>query len=61
MARLQPLPGHCLTFKGGHYQARKQEVVMVKGGVTYSFFKAMIMALAMSLAVLVLSRITWWT
>ncbi len=31
---------------------------MVKGGVTYSLFKAMIIALAMSMAVLVLSRIT---
>jgi hypothetical protein len=34
---------------------------MVKGGVAYSLFKAMIMALSMSLAVLVLPRITWWT
>ena len=34
---------------------------MIKGGVAYSFFKAMIMALSMSLAILVLSRITWWT
>jgi hypothetical protein len=31
---------------------------MVKGGVTYLFFKAMIVALSMSLTVLVLSRIT---
>jgi hypothetical protein len=34
---------------------------MVKGGVAYSLFKAMIMALSMSLAVLVLPRIMWWT
>jgi hypothetical protein len=34
---------------------------MVKGGVTYSFIKAMIMALSISLAVMVLHRITWWT
>jgi hypothetical protein len=34
---------------------------MVKGGVTYSFFKATIVALSMSLAVLVLSRIVRWT
>ena len=34
---------------------------MIKGGVTYSLSKAMIMALSMSLAVLALSRITWWT
>jgi hypothetical protein len=30
---------------------------MVKGGMAYSFFKAMVMALSISLAVLVLSRI----
>ena len=34
---------------------------MVKGGVAYSFFKAMIMALSLSLAVLVLSRLIRWT
>jgi len=34
---------------------------MVKGGVTYSFCKALTMALAISLAFLVLSRFTWWT
>ncbi len=34
---------------------------MVKGGVPYSLFKAMIMALSMYLAVLVLTRISWWT
>ncbi len=34
---------------------------MVKGGVSYSLFKAMIMALSMSLALLALSRIIWWT
>ena len=33
---------------------------MVKGGVAYSFFKAMIMALSMFLAVLVLSRMAQW-
>jgi hypothetical protein len=32
---------------------------MVKGGVGYSFFNAMIMVLSMSLAVLVLHQITW--
>jgi hypothetical protein len=34
---------------------------MVKGGVGYSFFKAMIMALSMSLAVMVLARVVKWT
>jgi hypothetical protein len=34
---------------------------MGKGGVTYSVSKAAIVALSMSLAVLILSRITWWT
>jgi NAD(P)-dependent dehydrogenase (short-subunit alcohol dehydrogenase family) len=34
---------------------------MVKGGVAYSISKAMIIALALSLALLALSRITWWT
>lgn len=34
---------------------------MVKGGVSYSLFKALILALSMSLAVLVLSRLTSWT
>jgi hypothetical protein len=34
---------------------------MVKGGVTYSLFKVMVMALSISLAVLVLSRITLGT
>ena len=33
---------------------------MLKGGVAYSLYKAMIMALAVSLAVLALSRITRW-
>jgi len=31
---------------------------MLKGGVAYSLYKAMIVALAVSMAVLVLSRIT---
>jgi hypothetical protein len=62
MARLKPLPGPYLTLKKGRrHQARAQEDAMEKGGVTYSFFKAMIMALSMSLAVMVMSRITWWT
>ena len=34
---------------------------MVKGGVTYSLSKAMIMALSMSLAVLALSLMARWT
>lgn len=34
---------------------------MVKGGITYLFFKGMVVALSMSLAVLVLTRITWGT
>jgi hypothetical protein len=33
---------------------------MVKGGVTYSFSKAAIVAMSTSLAVLVLSRMLWW-
>ena len=33
---------------------------MIKGGVTYSLSKALVMGLAISLAVLVLSRITRW-
>jgi len=33
---------------------------MVKGGVAYSFFKAMVMALSLSLAVLILSRMMSW-
>ena len=33
---------------------------MGKGGVIYSVSKVAIVALSMSLAVLVLSRITWW-
>jgi hypothetical protein len=61
MARLKPLPGHCLTFTGAPPQAGTKEVAMVKGGVGYSFFKAMIMALSMSLAVMVLARVVKWT
>ncbi len=34
---------------------------MVKGGVTYSLFKAMIVAMSLSLAILVLSRMTGGT
>ncbi len=34
---------------------------MVKGGVTYLFSKALILALSMSLAVLAWSRFSWWT
>ena len=33
---------------------------MGKGGVAYLVSKAAIVALSMSLAVLILSRITWW-
>jgi hypothetical protein len=35
-------------------------VTVGKGGVAYLLSKALIAALSMSLAVLVLSRITWW-
>jgi NAD(P)-dependent dehydrogenase (short-subunit alcohol dehydrogenase family) len=62
MARLKPRPGHYRTLQPGrHHQIRAKEVAMGKGGVTYSVSKAAIVALSMSLAVLILSRITWWT
>ena len=60
MARHKPLPGHCLTLTGGAAKPDK-EVAMVKGGVTYSLSKAMIVALSMSLAVLALSLMARWT
>ena len=60
MARHKPLPGHGLTLTGGAAKPDK-EVAMVKGGVTYSLSKAMIVALSMSLAVWALSLMARWT
>ena len=60
MARHKPLPGHGLTLTWGAAKPDK-EVAMVKGGVTYSLSKAMIVALSMSLAVWALSLMARWT
>ena len=63
MARPKPLPGHCRSLGRGRLDgAGEREVAMgtAKGGITYSFSQAIILALAMSLAVLTFSRIALW-